>query len=117
LCTLIVQKYGVVDADDIRMKLYAFKQELKERVQKYFEHLDKIFQRGRIQDAEQRQRLMAMLQLEIRKVCVVRMFTHIEELVVVATELEKVLGELGETPYEPLKEEHEDGVFETTMEK
>jgi hypothetical protein len=38
-------------------------------------------------------------------------------LVVVATELEKVLGELGETPYEPLKEEHEDGVFETTMEK
>ncbi len=117
MCTLIVQKYGVVDADDIRMKLDAFKQELKERVQKYFERLDKIFQRGRIQDAEQRQRLMARLQLEIRKVCVVRMFTHIEELVVVATELEKVLGELGETPYEPLKEEHEDGVSETTMEK
>jgi hypothetical protein len=38
---------------------------------------------------------MARLQLEIRKVCVVRMFTYIEELVVVATELEKVLGELG----------------------
>ncbi len=35
----------------------------------------------------------------------VRTFTNIEELVGVATELEKVLGELGETPYEPLKEE------------
>jgi hypothetical protein len=60
---------------------------------------------------------MARLPLEIHKVCVVRMFTRIEELVVVAIELEKVLGELGETPYEPLKEEHEDGVSETTMEK
>jgi hypothetical protein len=67
---------------------------------------------------------MARLQLEIRKVCIVRTFTHIEELVVVAeelvvvaTELEKVLEELGETPYEPLKEEHEDGVSETTVEK
>ncbi|CAM6040107.1 unnamed protein product [Sphagnum compactum] len=115
--TMAAEKYGGVDADDIRMKLDAFKQEPKEGVQKYFERLDKLFQRDRIQDAEQRQRLMTRLQLEIRKVCVVRTFTHIEELVVVATELEKVLGELGETPYEPLKEEHEDGVSETTMEK
>jgi len=34
-----------------------------------------------------------------------------------ATELERVLGELGETPYEPLKEEQEEGVEETMMEK
>jgi hypothetical protein len=54
LRTLIVQKYGNVDANDIRMKLDAIKQEPKERVQKYFERLDKLFQRGRIQDAEQR---------------------------------------------------------------
>ncbi len=41
LITLIEQKYGNVDADDIRMKLDAIKQEPKERVQKYFERLDK----------------------------------------------------------------------------
>jgi hypothetical protein len=29
---LIVQKYGVIDADDIRMKMDAIKQEPKERV-------------------------------------------------------------------------------------
>ncbi len=40
----------------------------------------------------------------------------IEELVGVVTKLERVLGELGETPYEPLKEEQE-GVLETMMEK
>jgi len=31
--------------------------------------------------------------------------------------LERVLGELGKTPYEPLKEEQEEGVSETMMEK
>jgi predicted transcriptional regulator len=52
LRVLIVQKYGHVDDDDIRMKLDAIKQEPRERVQKYFERLDKLFQRGRIPDTE-----------------------------------------------------------------
>jgi hypothetical protein len=46
LRNLIVQKYGNIDAYDIRMKLDAIKQEPKERVQKYFERLDQLFQRG-----------------------------------------------------------------------
>jgi hypothetical protein len=50
--TLIVQKYGNVDADDIRMKMDAVKQEPKERIQKYFELLDKLFRKGQIQDVE-----------------------------------------------------------------
>ncbi len=33
-----------------------------------------------------------------------------------ATELERVLGELGETPFEPLREEQEEGVAEASME-
>jgi hypothetical protein len=112
-----VHKYGDVDADDIWMKLDTIKQEPKERVQKYFERLDKLFQRGRIPDAEQRRRFWARLRPEIRKLCIVRTFTDIEELVGVATELERVLGEMGETPFEPLKEEQEEGVEETLMEK
>jgi uncharacterized protein YutE (UPF0331/DUF86 family) len=78
LRNLIVQKYGDVDVDDIKMKLDAITQEPKERVQKYFECLDKLFQRGKIQDAEQRRRFLARLRLEIRKLCVVRTFTDIE---------------------------------------
>jgi hypothetical protein len=54
-----VQKYGNVDVDDIKMRLDVIKQEPKERVQKYFERLDKLFQRGRIPDAEQRRRFLA----------------------------------------------------------
>jgi hypothetical protein len=117
LRTLIVQKYGDVDVDDIRMKLNAIKQGPKERVQKYFERFDKLFQRGRIQDAEQRRRFLARLRPEIQKLCVVRTFTDIEKLLGVATKLEKVLGELGKTPYEPLEQEQEDGASETIMEK
>jgi hypothetical protein len=49
--------------------------------------------------------------------CVIRTFTNIEELVRVAAKLERVLGELGETAYEPLKEEQEEGVSKTMMEK
>jgi hypothetical protein len=48
LRTLIAQKYGDVDVDDIRMKLDAIKQEPKERVQKYFERLNKLFQKGQL---------------------------------------------------------------------
>jgi predicted aspartyl protease len=117
LRTLILQKYGNVDIDDIRMKLDVIKQEPKERVQKYFERLDKLFQRGKFPDAEQRRRFLGKLRPEIRKICVVRTYADIEEMVGAATELERVLGELGETPFEPLKEEQEEGVAETMMEK
>jgi hypothetical protein len=47
----------------------------------------------------------------------VRAFANIEELVGAAIEVERVLGELGETPLEPLKEEKEEGTEKTIMEK
>jgi hypothetical protein len=47
----------------------------------------------------------------------VRVFADIEELVAVAIEVERVLGELGETPLEPLKEERDEGTKEDIMER
>jgi len=49
LKTLILQKYGNVDADDIRVKLDAIKQEPKERVQRYFECLAGCFREAEYQ--------------------------------------------------------------------
>jgi hypothetical protein len=40
LRTLILQKYGNVNDDDIRAKLDAIRQEPRERVRRYFERLD-----------------------------------------------------------------------------
>ncbi len=116
LRTLILAKYGNVDDDDIRAKLDAIRQEPRERVQRYFERLDRLFRKGRISDAEQRRRFLAKLRPEIRKLCVVRCFTNIEELVGAAAEVGQVLGELGEIPFEPLKEEQEEGVAEASIE-
>ncbi|CAM6019453.1 unnamed protein product [Sphagnum balticum] len=113
--TMAAKKYEKVDDDDIRAKLDAIKQEPRERVQKYFERLDRLFQRGRITDAEQRRRILARLRPKIRKLCVVRTFADIEELVGAASELERVLGEIGETPFEPLKEELEKGAADASM--
>jgi len=53
------------------MKLDAIKQEPKERVEKYYECLDKLFQRGRTQDVEQRRKFLAKLRPKIWKLCVV----------------------------------------------
>jgi hypothetical protein len=39
------------------------------------------------------------------RLVVVKMYANVEEMLVVAKEVERVLGELGETPFEPLKEE------------
>ncbi len=60
---------------------------------------------------------MARLRPKIQKLCVVRTFTDIEELVGATTKLERVLGELGKISYEPLTKEQEEGVLETIMEK
>jgi len=72
---------------------------------------------GQIQDVEQRKRFLARLRPEIRKLCVVKTFANIEELVGATTEVERILGELGETPYEPLREEQEEEASESNVEK
>jgi hypothetical protein len=58
LRTTIVQKFGDVDVNEIRVKLDVIKQEPKEWVEKYFERLDNFFQRGKIENVEQRRRLL-----------------------------------------------------------
>jgi len=60
--------------------------------------LDKHFQKGKIGDVEQRRRFMVQLRPKFRRLCVVRTYTNIKEMVIVATKIERVLGDLGETP-------------------
>jgi hypothetical protein len=42
-------------------------------------------------------------------------YVNVKEMLLVAKEMERMLGELGETPFEPLKEEHEEGMHNDTM--
>jgi prephenate dehydrogenase len=50
---------------------------------------------------------LARLRPNLRKLCVVWTYINIEEVVTIV-EIERLLGELGETPYEPMKEEHDE---------
>jgi hypothetical protein len=114
----IVQKFGDVNANEIHVKLYAIKQEPKEWVEKYFERLDKLFHKGKIGDVKQRKRFLARLRLELRRLCVVKTYTDIEEMVIVAIKIQRLLGDLGETPYDPLREEKdEDVIGESSIDK
>jgi hypothetical protein len=110
LRTAIIQKFGDVDVDEICVKLDAIKHEPKEWVEMYFERLDKLFQKGRIGDAKQKKRFLVRLRPKLIRLCVVRIYTDIEEMVITTTKIERVLRDLGETPYDPLMEEKDEDV-------
>ncbi len=76
-----------------------------------------MFWKGKIQDVKQKRRFLARLRPEIRKLCVVKTFADIEELVGVATKVERVLGEFEEMPYESFREEQEEETSESNVEK
>jgi len=64
----------------------------------------KLFMRFKIDDVEQRIFFFSQLCFEIRKFCVVQNY-------VATLEVEQVLTKLGKTPFEPLKEEHKEGMM------
>ncbi len=64
---------------------------------------------------EQRCRLLAHLHLNIKKLFMVRSYANVEKMLVVAKEVERVLGELGKTPFEPLKEKQEEGMMSNVV--
>jgi hypothetical protein len=47
----------------------------------------------------------------------VRSYVIMEEMMAAAKDVEKVLGELGETPFDLLKEQEEDMIVDAVMEK
>ncbi len=48
----------------------------------------------------------------------VRSYANVEEMLVVVKEVDKVLGELGKTPFEPLKEKQEENmIFNVVLKK
>jgi hypothetical protein len=81
--------------------------------------MEKLFARGKLKDVEQIRRFLSRLQLEIKKLCVMRDYANMEALLNVALEMEWVLAELCETPFELLKEEQEKnmGTIKMVVEK
>jgi cell fate (sporulation/competence/biofilm development) regulator YmcA (YheA/YmcA/DUF963 family) len=81
--------------------------------------MEKLFVRGKLEDVEHRRRFLFRLQPEIKKLCVMKDYANMEALLNVALEMEQVLAELGETPFELFKEEQEEnmGIVEMAIKK
>ncbi len=67
--------------------------------------------RGRIPYVERR-RFLAHFRPYIRKLCMVSTYADMDELLASTIEVEKVLGEIGEISFEPLKDVREDEMNE-----
>jgi len=65
-----------------------------------------------ILDAKRNKPFLAHLRPLIRKLCVVHTYVEMDELLASTIEVEKVLGEIGETSSRPLKDEREDEMNE-----
>lgn len=98
-------KFGDVDLYKLRKKMDEVKQEPQKRVQFYFDWLDKLFRKGKIKDGEQKQRFLAHLQPKVKKLCMVKNYANVEKMFVITKDVKKILIKLGETPFEPFKEE------------
>jgi hypothetical protein len=49
-------KYGTIDKEEVKAKLDLIKQEPKQWVQTYYDQMEKLFARGKLEDAKQRGR-------------------------------------------------------------
>ncbi len=49
-------KYGTMDKEDIKAKLDVIKQEPKQQVQGYHDIMEKLFTKGKLEDAKHRKR-------------------------------------------------------------
>ena len=81
-----------MDALEIKLKLDHIKQEERQRVQIYFERLEKWFRRGKITDLEQRKRFINGLRPKIKRLCFGKPFLDIDDAIATATEIETRLG-------------------------
>jgi len=81
--------------------------------------MEKLFIKGKLEDVKQRRIFLSHLRPKIRKLCVMKDYANMEVLLNVALKVERVLVEIGETPFEMLKEEQKENmkIGDTTIEK
>jgi hypothetical protein len=92
LWILMLAKYGVYDGKKLKVKMDVIKQEPVQRVQNYYDRLEHLFVKGRILNVKRRRWSLAHLRLKIRKLCVVRTYVDMDELLASTIEFNKVLG-------------------------
>jgi len=55
------------------------------------------------------------MRLEIKKLCMVKTYANVKEMLLIAKQVERLSGELGDIPFEPLKEKEKKGMHNDMM--
>ncbi len=90
------------------MKMDAMHQKLRQKVQLYYNRLERFFVKSKISDPERQRWFLAKLKLELWKLLVVQAYQDMDKILAVVIEMEKKLDEIKETPYELLQKEWEE---------
>lgn len=98
----LIAKFGQYDAVEVKGKLDAIKQELRQRVQAYYDRLERWFDKGRIPDPEQIERFISGLRVELQRACIGRTYENIDAALSNVLVIEKGLSKIGDTPFEAL---------------
>ncbi len=96
-------KYDIIDKEEIKTTLDRIKQELKQKVHVYYDRMEKLFTRGKLEDGEQKRKFWTQLRPKIKKLCVMKDHASMEALLNATLEVKRVLAKLGETPFELLR--------------
>jgi hypothetical protein len=72
----------------------------------YYDRLEHVFVRGKISNVKRR-RFLVWFRPKIHKLCVLKTYKDMDELLVIAIEVEKVFWKIGEIAFELLKDERE----------
>jgi hypothetical protein len=69
--------------EEIQVKLDSIKQEPKQWVLTYYDRMEKLFTRGKLEDVKQNRRFLFQLCLEIKKLCVMKDYANMEGMFIV----------------------------------
>lgn len=98
-----------MDKEQIKGKLNVIKQKPKWQVQAYYDKTNNLLQEASFK-MQNKERTFFLLCPKIKKLCVMWDYANMDFMFFWTLKVDQILIELGETAFELLKEEQEDGV-------
>jgi hypothetical protein len=96
---LLNLKYEVYDENELRTKMDVVHQEPKQKVQLYYDKLERFFCQGPHLRCKEAKMVSGQITTKLKELLVVCIHQDMDEFLSSVIEVVKVLGEIGETPY------------------
>jgi hypothetical protein len=108
-------KYGNVDKEEIIVESNVIKHDFKQWVQAYYNKMEKLFIKSKLENAKQKRRFFFQLCSKFYFIFVMWDYVNMDVMYATTLIIEWVVFELGETSFKPLEEELEKGIMVDEM--